>query len=177
MRVYLDGEERQTDCTTVLELLTETGKGFLKADGVKELEWIHNAECPLVNIVEIDGRVYPVTVLKNKAVKEGMSINTSSPVVEEKLKERLDLLSAKHECLIIRKAQEFVACEAASGDLVNLEERKTWSFKTRGSEPSIVHDPNKCIRCGSCVETCKEQSVRALTMDEKEGIIIDEGKA
>jgi len=46
----------------------------------------------------------------------------------------------------------------------------------RNSKPSLVHDPNKCIRCGSCVEACREQSVEALTMDEKEGVIIDESK-
>ncbi len=177
MKIYLDGEEKQTDRVTVLELLQEEGKDFYRIDNnIEELRWINNAECPLINIVEINGSIYPVNVLKNKALKEGMDIKTASPLVKEKLQERLTLLSNNHECLLIRKAQEFVACEAASARIVDLEERKTWNFEPRYSEPSLMHDPNKCIRCGSCVEACKEQSVEALTMDEKEGVILDESK-
>ncbi|HZX46777.1 MAG TPA: [FeFe] hydrogenase, group A [Clostridia bacterium] len=176
MRIFLDGEERQTDNITVLELLKKEGKDFYRPDGIEEISYINNDQCPLVNIAEIDGGIYPANVLKNKAVKEGMDIRTSSPLVKERLQQRISLLSKNHECFLIRKAQEFVACEADSAQLVDLEERKTWRFETRVSEPSVVHDPNKCIRCGSCVETCREQSVEALRMDEKEGVIIDESK-
>lgn len=176
MRVYLDGEEKQTDYLTVLEFIKKEGKDFMKLDDVEEVKWIHNEDCPLVNIIEINGSIYPVTVLKGKAIRENMDIRTSSTLLESKLKERIEMLSQKHECMIIRKAQEFVACEANSAQMVDLEARKTWSFEIRSSEPSIVHDPQKCIRCGSCVETCRNQSVEALTMDEESGVIIDEDK-
>jgi len=86
-----------------------------------------------------------------------------------------DVKSTK-ECSVIRKIQEFAACEAASSEMINLEERRNWTLESKRMEPSIFYDPNKCIRCGSCVEACKAQGVEALQMDEKEGILLDESK-
>ncbi|MCL2128318.1 MAG: 4Fe-4S binding protein, partial [Treponema sp.] len=42
--------------------------------------------------------------------------------------------------------------------------------------PSVVFNPNKCIRCGSCVESCRLQGIEALRMDESEGVVIDDSK-
>ena len=80
------------------------------------------------------------------------------------------------ECPVIRKSQEFAACEAASSGMIDLEKRKAFDMALRVMEPSIVFDPNKCIRCGSCVEACNLQGIEAIRMDEKEGVVIDESK-
>lgn len=176
MRVYLDGVEKKAEEMTVFEFINKEGKELLKPGNAKELQYIRNEECPLVNIVEVNGRIYPIAVIKNKMLQEGMDIKISSHLVKEKLQERIKLLTDKHECLIIRKAQEFVACEAASAEKVDLEARKIWDYAIRESSPSIIHDPTKCIRCGSCVEACNAQSVGALKMDKTEGVIIDDNK-
>ena len=81
-----------------------------------------------------------------------------------------------NECSVIRKAQEFAACEAASSGMVDLGVRKSLDLPGRIMEPSIVFDPNKCIRCGSCVESCRMQGIEAIRLDENEGVVIDESK-
>ena len=81
-----------------------------------------------------------------------------------------------NECPVIRKSQEFAACEAASSGMIDLKERSAFNMPERVMEPSIVFDPNKCIRCGSCVEACCLQGVEAIKMDEAEGVVIDDTK-
>ena len=80
------------------------------------------------------------------------------------------------ECPVIRKSQEFAACEAASSGMIDLNERKAFNMPRRVMEPSIVFDPNKCIRCSSCVEACNQQGIEAIKMDEKEGVVVDDSK-
>ena len=80
------------------------------------------------------------------------------------------------ECPVIRKSQEFAACEAASSGMIDLEARKSLNKPARTMEPSIVFDPNKCIRCGSCVESCSHQGIEAIKLDKEEGVVIDDAK-
>ena len=40
-----------------------------------------------------------------------------------------------------------------------------WSTyrKKRGANPSLVHDPEKCVKCGRCIRACKEiQGIEVL---------------
>lgn len=35
--------------------------------------------------------------------------------------------------------------------------------KKRGANPSLVHDPEKCVKCGRCIRACKEiQGIEVL---------------
>ncbi|PWM42880.1 MAG: ferredoxin [Clostridiales bacterium] len=70
------------------------------------------------------------------------------------------------ECPLIQSSQEFVACEAAAGGHVDLQERKERQLPIKTTEPSINYDPNKCIRCGSCVEACRVQSIEAIHLSD-----------
>lgn len=178
MMVKIDGKEIKIDGElTVYELLRREGKKFWLPFECSEIEWVHNEECPLLHIAEVDDRVYPLKSLRKKVVRDGIVVNTQSPLVEKTLKERLECLRDNQECMIVRQMQEFVAIEAAEGGLIDLDERKKWNFEPWTSDPSLVHDPNRCVRCKSCVDTCKDiQGVEALTFDEELGVLIDDVK-
>ena len=177
MGVKLDGQEIKTEKDfTIYELLQQEGKKFWLPFECLEAEWVNNDDCPLLRIAEVDGSICSAKVLKGKAVKDGMVINTKSSLVEKTLTERLECLRDRGECSIVRGIQELVAGEAAEGGLIDIEERAKWEFEPRISEPSIIHDPNQCVRCKSCIDICKSQGVEALSFDEVEGIILDDAK-
>jgi len=177
--VKLDGKDVEVEeGTTVYELLQKEGKTFWRPFEVPQLEFIRNEDCPLINIVEVDGRIANPKILKGLKVKEGMVINTNSKLIEDKLTERLNWLKEKEECYLVRLLQEFVACEAENGGLISMEERQKWEIDPWISLPSILHDPKLCVRCQNCIETCKTvQSVEALAFDEEKGVVlVDEAR-
>ena len=142
-----------------------------------ELAWINNPRCPLVNLLEVDGQVVPLAVRAELPVREGMKINTSSVQLDSVLKERLTHLRDRQQCAFIARLQEFTAAEAESNGMVDLEQRAQWDFLMRGSSPSVFHDPNACVRCKACVDTCNDtQQVGALSFDEEQGVLFDDAK-
>ncbi|MGD9127340.1 MAG: [FeFe] hydrogenase, group A, partial [Planctomycetia bacterium] len=97
--------------------------------------------------------------------------------LQSELQVRLTHLKEHQQCQFIAGLQEFVAADAESSGLISLEERSQWQFEPRGSSPSIVHDPNSCVRCQACVDVCNSiQGVGALSFDEEKGVIFDETK-
>ncbi|WP_353640742.1 [FeFe] hydrogenase, group A [Desulfonauticus submarinus] len=116
-------------------------------------------------------------MLKNLMVKEGMVIKTKSSLIEKKLNERLSWLKEKDNCYLIKKLQELVICEAENAGLISKEKIKEQKITGWISAPSILYDPELCIRCGSCVDTCKTiQTAEAIVLDKEKGIILDESK-
>ena len=163
--------------TSILSLLQLQKRPLYRPKVCREQEWINNVRCPLVNLIEVDSRVVPLAFWAERLVRDGMVLRTRSEQIESVLQERLMHLHDNQECLLIRQSQELVAAEAESNGLIDLEDRATWDFQPRGSEPSIHHDPNSCVRCRACVDTCNEiQGVGALSFDEKEGVLFDEEK-
>jgi iron-only hydrogenase group A len=107
------------------------------------------------------------------------TINRLGPLDLERVRSHCPLRSSDHlvepdyVCPIMRAAQEFAACEAASSGLLDLDERRQQHEPIQRMAPSIRYQPDLCIRCGSCVEACALQGVEALRLGEQ-GIIVDE---
>ncbi|HAQ39701.1 MAG TPA: ferredoxin [Clostridiales bacterium] len=99
--------------------------------------------------------------------KDGLEIYTNSPRIRKYRKMILELLLANHD-------KDCTACERTGKcQLQNLSKRYglsrnrfTQLAQVNGvdnSSPSIVRNPNKCIKCGDCVMVCEEiQGIGAL---------------
>ncbi len=164
--------------TTLGQLMTSEGVGFAKPGPSEKLGRICNGDCPAFNVLDVDGRLAPGKIAKTTRLRDGMVIQTESETVKKALAERLAWLEEKGNCRMIQQLQEFVACEAANSGLVDLEKRKDWKLAAWQSEPSLIHDPALCVRCGNCVKTCDEvQEVGALCMDPENGVVMaDQGR-
>jgi iron-only hydrogenase group A len=161
--------------TTIYDVIHEAGETLLEPQLGQIEECIHNSNCPQLGLAECNGQLVTLPALKRRLAQDGMVIETRSPNVQKTLEERGKLLEEHHECSFIREWQRAVAIEAESTGFINLEAWEKFSFPMRGSSPSILHDPNKCVRCKACIEVCSDhQGVGALSFDEKEGILIDE---
>ena len=138
-------------------------------------EWIRNPSCPLLGLAEVNGQLVPLSMLKARIVREGMTIETQSAQIRETTAQRAQLLKDRHECHFIREWQMITAVEGENAGFVTMEQWEQFRFAERRNGPSIVHDPNKCIRCKACVDVCENiQGVKALSFDEKLGVQIDE---
>jgi len=145
-KVLIDGKEVEVeDGTTVYELMKKEDISFWRPFKVQQLESIENDDCPLTNIVEVDGEIVNPKILKELKVRNEMTINTKSKQIEEKLKERLNWLQEKGECHLIRLLQDSVVrLLQFVNEMEGLEKEK----------PVIVYDPQLCIGCKACVFVC-----------------------
>jgi len=165
------------DTPTLLAFLHAQRAGLWRPEGYAEPAWIANPRCPLVHVVEVDGQVVPLATWADRRLRDGMVIRTRSEQLETVLRARLEHLHQRQECLFTRQLQEFVAAEAESRGLIEMDRRAAWKFDVRGSAPSVFHDPNSCVRCQACVDTCNTvQGVGALRFDESEGVLFDDAK-
>ena len=178
MNIQLNGQPTRLDGPAqLLSVLHQQHLSLHHPKGFEELAWINNPRCPLVHLVEVDGKVVPLAVWANRPVSEGMKIATRSSQLDIVLRQRLTQLRERQQCQFIAQIQEFAAAEAESSGMVDLEKRAQWNFQPRGSSPSVFHDPNACVRCKACVDTCNDtQGVGALSFDEEQGVLFDDAK-
>ncbi|MDF2512579.1 MAG: hydrogenase, large subunit HymC, partial [Herbinix sp.] len=110
-----------------------------------------------VCVVEVEG-VRNLVASCSASVRDGMKITTNSPRVRETVRTILELIFADHpqECLTCIRNEK---CElrqiAARFGINSIQGAKTNNaYPLDTSTPSIVRNPNKCIKCGRCAEVC-----------------------
>jgi NADH-quinone oxidoreductase subunit G len=106
------------------------------------------------------------------AVEEGMSVITHDPELQEVRRSTLQLILSTHpnSCLTCARNQ---TCElqtlAAEYSVREMPfEMNVPDLPQDDSTPSIVLNPEKCVKCGRCVNVCQEiQNVYALEFLER----------
>lgn len=163
------------DDLSIFNAISIAGESLLVAELDEYREWIHNSSCSLCGLIEIGGCLVPLPLLKERAARDGMSIITDSPGIKEEMERRVRLLKDQNECYFIHEWQKMIAIEGENSGFITFKNWENFQFPIREMSPAIVHDPNKCIRCKSCVDTCRDiQGVEALKFDDKLGVVIDE---
>jgi iron-only hydrogenase group A len=162
--------------TPILDAIKYAKETISKPEFNDTNNWIRNPSCPLLGLVEINGQLVTLPALKKRLAENGMWIETNTPKVKAELANRIKLLLENHECFFMREWQKKIAVEGVNAGFIKQEEYEKFSYPERGAQPSIVHDPNKCIRCQACVEICLRQGVEALSFDEENGVLIDENR-
>ena len=123
-----------------------------------------------VCVVEIDGYRTLQTACSTKAL-DGMNIRTNTPKVREARKVVIELLMANHDvnCTSCPSNHD-CGLQQIAADLSIRESRFEDVLKMKpidDSSPSIVRNPNKCIKCGRCIQMCAK--VQGLAIIEYMG--------
>ncbi|MBP1736818.1 MAG: Iron hydrogenase, small subunit [Oscillospiraceae bacterium] len=126
-------------------------------------------------VVEVNGQKLLQTAC-SFPVADGMTVVTNSPRVIRARRNTLELILAHHplDCLTCQKNN---SCELQNiAKELNMSKPVRYEVASRNlpidsSSPSIVHDPNKCIVCGRCLEVCNE--VQTVGVLAKEGRSFD----
>ncbi|MBN1516233.1 iron hydrogenase small subunit [Candidatus Sumerlaeota bacterium] len=178
VRVHVNQKQLEIpEGSTLLDAIRQANESLSEPPLGSAREWIRNPMCPLLGLAEVDGQVIPLPALAARTVRENTSIATRTPEIEALHTGRARLLIENHECHFIRQWQNLTAVEGENAGQITIEEWEKFSFSERGAAPSIRHDPNRCIRCGACVETCRDvQGVEALSMDDELGVLVDESR-
>lgn len=133
------------------------------------------AHCRLCS-VEVKGKKRLLAACSTE-VWEGMEVHTDTPIVRDTQVAILQLMLANHNkdclscprnqtCDLQRLCSRFNILKSHLPSVVKAEPRIC-------TNPSIVRDPSKCIRCGRCVRACKDvQGIAALTYARRSSDII-----
>ena len=120
--------------------------------------------CRMCSVETSDGKIIASC---SELPKNGMEIYTNSPRIRKYRKMILELLLSNHDrdctscertgkCQLQKLARRYGINQIRFNQLIVENE-------IDNSSPSIVRNPNKCIKCGDCVMVCEEiQGVGAL---------------
>jgi len=110
-----------------------------------------------VCVVEVEGNKNLVAACSTP-VSDGLTVKTNSLRVRETVQTILELIFANHpqECLTcIRNANCELRQLAAEHGIREIKgELSMPALPLDVSTPSLVRNPNKCIKCGRCAEVC-----------------------
>lgn len=119
-----------------------------------------------VCIVEVEGqRTFSAACCT--PCKEGMNIKTNTKKVRNARRTILELMLANHNCdclTCIRngKCELQNLCEEHNVETIPFD-KVVKLLPIKDTNPSIVRDESKCIKCGRCVEACNEvQGIGAI---------------
>lgn len=128
-----------------------------------------------VCVVEVEGQRNLVTACST-IVSEGMVIKTNSPRIREAVQTILELIFANHpqNCLTcirngnceLRKLAAVYGVREIKGEM---DDRK---LPLDTSTPSLVRNPNKCIKCGRCAEVCHHVQETGILYSHNRGLDI-----
>lgn len=109
-------------------------------------------------VVEIEGQKGLVTSCSTM-VREGISIRTNSPRVLNARKTITELILANHDANCTACAKN-MNCELQSlANKLGIDQNRFPSVlkiqPIDDSNPSIIRNPNRCIKCGRCIDVCK----------------------
>jgi ferredoxin len=122
-------------------------------------------------VVECDGRRKLIAACAND-VWEGVNIVTANQYLFEVRKTIIELILANHpqDCLSCQRNKN---CELQSlavkfGIRETPFDRGAERFSPVINSETIVHDMDKCVKCGRCVEACQEvQTIRAINYSHR----------
>lgn len=110
-----------------------------------------------VCVVEVEGQKNLVASCAT-SVAEGMRVRTNSHRVRETVQTILELIFANHpqECLTCIRNENCELRRIAADFGIREVKGKLCAdrFSLDTSTPSLVRNPNKCIKCGRCAEVC-----------------------
>lgn len=121
--------------------------------------------CRICMVQELNGKLIPACSTK---VRKGMEIATNTKFVREMQKGVLELILANHDqdclkCVRNGNCELQALCERFNISKNVFEENQLSAHAIDDSNPSIIRDYSKCIKCGRCVEICNEvQDVNIL---------------
>jgi NADH-quinone oxidoreductase subunit G len=126
-------------------------------------------------IVEVEG-MRLLQAACSTPVKAGMVIKTNTRLVREARRTILELILAHHpqDCLQCIRNQK---CELQTltqqynirdNRFENTVEKKPLDL----TSPGVHRDPNKCIKCGRCIEVCDQVQTVAVYAKEKRGFMV-----
>ncbi|MGB7606057.1 MAG: NADH-dependent [FeFe] hydrogenase, group A6 [Lutisporaceae bacterium] len=119
-----------------------------------------------VCIVEVEGQ-NTFTAACCTPVRNGMVVKTNTEKIREARKTILQLILANHNCECLtcirnNNCELQSLCRKLNVESVPMD-KFVDNLPIDESNPSIVRDPSKCIKCGRCVEVCHEvQGVGAI---------------
>ncbi len=157
MKICIDGKTIEAKASqTILEAALENNIYIPHLCYHPDLE--AKGGCRLCS-VEVDGIQGAVASCMTK-VEEGMNVHIYGEIAEEVRKTSMELLLATHtpDCTGCPK---YGICELQSlyqylGVTPERWRKKVKAFGTDDTNPLIVHNFTRCIRCGRCIRACQD---------------------